>query len=377
MKDLLISVDPGFDSMKVIANGIAFKFPFNAVRTDEAMISNFAIQDDFIMYRDDLGATYRVGSYAREMIFDKKTADPSELTDFYTEDRFLTEEFKVGLRCAIAMAINSTGLYADQADLNIYLMLALPHACRQQFAASLVGSAVGQHKFALRIGNAPIKDFSYTVTNDHVFTISQTIAAILGETSDIDGNIADDKFKYLSDGPTLVIDGGYYTTGIVMVSRGGSVDDAMTESNTDFAMKNVNMAVVEAVKAHRPDLRHYMIEYMLDTGNTKIKYMNAETKKAETLDIRNIRKEKIAKICQGLIQHLNERYNDLLDINYVLVTGGTGAKFYPHLSRYYEEHGIMDKEHMLLTGCELGDKKLSIEYAIAIGGYKGLRGSIA
>ena len=31
MQDLLIAIDPGFDSMKVVANGRVFKFPFNVV----------------------------------------------------------------------------------------------------------------------------------------------------------------------------------------------------------------------------------------------------------------------------------------------------------------------------------------------------------
>lgn len=374
MKQMFIAVDPGFDSMKVIADGLAFKFPFNAVKTDESSISNFAIQDNFILYRDDNGATYRVGSYAREMLFNNKSG--GDMTDFYTEDRFLSEEFKVGLRSAIAMAINMTGNYDNQNDLDIYLMLTLPHACRQQFASSLVGSAVGHHKFALKIGNEPSKDYSYTINSKQVFTISQTIAAILGETSDMDGNICDDKFKYLSNGPTLVIDGGYYTTGIVLVSTGGSVDDVMTESNTNFAMKNVNLAVVDEIKKHRPDMKHYMVEYTINSSNSKIKYIHPETKQAEMLDLKTIRKSKIEDVCQRLIEHLNERYNSLLDINYVLVTGGTGAQFYSHLLKYYESHGIMDKDHFLLTSCDMDGKSLSIEYAIALGGYKGLRGTV-
>ena len=33
-KQMFIAVDPGFDSMKVVANVIVFKFPFNVVETD-------------------------------------------------------------------------------------------------------------------------------------------------------------------------------------------------------------------------------------------------------------------------------------------------------------------------------------------------------
>lgn len=34
-KELYIAVDPGFDTVKVIANGQFFKFPFNTEKTDE------------------------------------------------------------------------------------------------------------------------------------------------------------------------------------------------------------------------------------------------------------------------------------------------------------------------------------------------------
>ena len=34
---LFVSIDPGFDNMKVIASGQHYKFPFNAVETDERL----------------------------------------------------------------------------------------------------------------------------------------------------------------------------------------------------------------------------------------------------------------------------------------------------------------------------------------------------
>ena len=34
-KEVYIAVDPGFDTIKVIANGKFFKFPFNTEKTDE------------------------------------------------------------------------------------------------------------------------------------------------------------------------------------------------------------------------------------------------------------------------------------------------------------------------------------------------------
>ena len=83
-KQLFIAVDPGFDSMKVVANGIVFKFPFNVVETDERKMTDYRLRDDFMLYQDSNGGTYRVGQYARELVFDNK----SKVDSFYTEQRF-------------------------------------------------------------------------------------------------------------------------------------------------------------------------------------------------------------------------------------------------------------------------------------------------
>ena len=110
MQNLLIAIDPGFDTMKVVANKQIFKFPFNVIETDERKMTDYRLRDDFILYQDDNGATYRVGQYAREMAFDNKSNDAS----FYTEQRFISSEFQVSLNTAIAMAIERNGLYDSQ-----------------------------------------------------------------------------------------------------------------------------------------------------------------------------------------------------------------------------------------------------------------------
>ena len=373
-KQLLLAIDPGFDNVKVIANGEHFKFPFNAVETDERKMSDYGRRDGFILYKDESGATWRVGQYARGLIFDNKEQQEQaeKMRGFYTEERFISSEFTVGLRAALAMAINKTGMYDDQENLDIRLIVALPHGCRAKFASTIVGVVAGEHSYYMRFDNGPEQAYHFTIQESGVFTISQTIAAILGETSDDDGNIDDDKFFYLSNGPTLVIDGGYYTVGLVPVSRGGSVDDARAESDTEHAMKMVNVAVEKEIASQRPDIKHYSIEYLLAQNDGIVRYL--EGGKAHAIDLAAIRKEKIEDVCDDFIEYLNKKYNNLLDFRYVLVTGGTGACFFPQLLAHYKEMGIMDDEHMLLTSPNVYDNPLPIEFSIAAGAYKGLRG---
>lgn len=374
---LFVSIDPGFDNMKVIANGQHYKFPFNAVETDERKMSDYGRRDGFILYKDESGTTWRVGQYARGLIFDNKEQQKQaeKMRGFYTEERFTSNEFMVGLRTALAMAINKAGLYDCQASLDIRLIVALPHSCRAKFSSTIVGAAAGEHSFFMRFDDSQEKAYRFTIQESNVYTISQTIAAILGETSDDNGNINEQKFFYLSNGPTLVIDGGYYTVGLVPVSRGGSVDDARAESDTGHAMKMVNVAVEQEITSQRPDIKHYSIEYLLTQDDGHVRYL--ENGKARTIDLAAIRSEKIQEVCAHFAGYLNKKYNNLLDFKYVLVTGGTGACFYQQLLAYYKEAGIMDEEHMMLTSPVINDKPLPIEFSIAAGAYKGLLGKIS
>jgi hypothetical protein len=312
-----------------------------------------------------------VGQYAREILFDDKRA----IDNFYTEQRFISDEFQVGLNTAIALGIEKNGLYDQQENLRIHVIVALPHACRNAYAPTIIGSATGTHQFSLRCGQGELKFFRYTIRDGDVYTVSQTIAAILGETSDDEGDLDEDKFYYLSNGPTLVLDGGYYTMGMVVVSRGGSVDEAKTESNTSFAMANVNALVAEAVRSKRPDIHHYAVEYLLSKDEGTIRYM--EDGRAATIDLKKIREEKLAEVCSDLIGYLNQKYDNLLDFRYVLATGGTGASFYEQMLTHYKAANLLDAEHFMLTSGLLYGEKHPIEFAIAVGAFKGLKGLAA
>ena len=373
MNKLYVAIDPGFDTMKVVANGVVFDFPFNAIETDERKMNDYGIRDSFLAYKDEVGTTWRVGEYARELIFENKNTAAESIQDFYTESRFISEEFKVGLRTALALSLEKVGLsHADPCE--IYLMVALPHACRSRYADTIIGSAAGKHRFSLRTGTEAEKNFSFTIEESNIFTVSQTIAAILGETSDDDGSINLEKFHLLSEGPTLVLDGGYYTFGIVPVSRGGSVDDTKTESDTHHAMKNVNLAVSKALQDKRPDIKHFVLEYMIAQNNGIVRYMEDGT--AKTLDLNLLKQEKVAAVCTDFIAYLNSKYNSLLDYQYLVITGGTGACFFEQISRHYINANILPADHIILTSSELAGESHAPKYAITIGAYKGLRGKV-
>lgn len=373
---LLIAIDPGFDSMKVIANGCHFKFPFCAVETDERKMSDYGGRKGFILYKDHDGATWRVGQYARTLMFENKGAEDTTSAKLYTEERFVSPEAAVGILSAIAKAIDLTGHYEDQGSLDIRLIVALPHSVRNKYASTIVGLVSGAQRFYMTFNNEPEKEYQFTIDERNVMTVSQTIAAILGETSDDNGFINESKYCYLANGPTLVIDGGYYTMGLVPVSRGGSVDDDRAESNTNYAMKNVNLGAAKEIANSRPDITHYAVEYLLSQGETEIRYMDKNQGKIVNIDLSAIRANELQTVCSRFIRYLNKKYNNLIDFRYILVTGGTGAAFFDQMLAYYKGTGLMDDEHMLLTKPVVSGRELPIEFAVVVGAYKGLRGKL-
>lgn len=376
-KEVYIAVDPGFDTIKVIANGKFFKFPFNTEKTDEKKISNMTVADDFILYRNKDNETWRIGQYARELIFEKKDSSDIEekMKSFYSEKRFVSDEFTIGLRTAIAMAVSELGLYDEINNINIFIMVALPHSVRDNYSTQVKSILCGNHDYFVKIGKEPEEEYTYIIEEDNIFTVSQTVASILGETSDDDGNIDEDKFYYLSDGPTLVIDGGFYTIGEVAVDRGGSINEEKTFSDTEHAMKNINMEIAKELEDQRPDIKYYVIEYLMTKNDGKVKYLNDG--KADIIDLNILKKDKIKEMSYRFIESLNKKYNNLLDFNYVLVTGGTGACYYDYLKEYYVGKGIVEEDRLILTNNILNGKAFNIEFAIAAGAYKGLKGKVA
>lgn len=109
-------------------------------------MSDYGTRDGFILYKDDSGATWRVGQYTRGLIYDNKVQKNQD----------------------------------EQASLDIFLILDLPHAIRAKYMATVVGLLAGEHFFYMTFGNGHERRFCFKIRESHIFTVPQTIAAILG-----------------------------------------------------------------------------------------------------------------------------------------------------------------------------------------------------
>lgn len=375
MKKLSIGIDPGFDSVKITIENVLFKFPFNAIQTDESKFIKHAVNNNLYIYRNNEMRTWRVGEYARQYIYETKDKAEimQEMKSFYSKDRFTKPEFKITLETAIVLALmkyqeaNPEFSLEKLNEYEIVSIIALPHAIADEYRSIIIDALAGEHNFELKIGNNDYKRFKFNLEEKNIGTISQTLSALISITTNDEGYELEEHQNILK-GPSLIIDGGYYTVGIVQINEGDILPD-LTESNTNFAMQNVYERIEKALAGKRSDIRSYNIEYLLKKYDGVLKYKTPENK-VEVLDLKELRKEKIKEVCEMFTQYLNDKFDNLLDVKYLVLTGGTGAEFYEYIKDYYTKNGTLEENNILLTEGVINNKPWSCEYAISVGAYK-------
>ncbi len=383
-----IAVDPGFSSLKVVCEGHIFELP-------QEVIENTGNEDLFVADKKEtyaaaeyLGKTYIVGEYARKLLLEDNRqnvmdVNASVLNDF---ERFSTVYFEVSIMTAIGIALvkyceftqSSDGqdpiTVEDLKDCDICLAIAIPHAVYAQGKAGPAGimrqRVYGQKQFTLELSDATYNlDFTLRPDIGYKFQ-SQVIAALLGTLYDeydmtMDLLDTDDKAK-----PILVIDGGYKTVGIFKLSQVDSVEEA--ESNANFAMALVDEKVAALLaQKGRSDIKPYNIQELYNTKE-EIAIMDRDTGEAVMSTINEERNEIIKEYCAIMIDYLREKYNNLLPIKQILITGGTGAAYYETFVNYINTTPEMAhlRGKVKLAEYQFMGKEVSPVHAIVVGLYK-------
>jgi len=171
-----------------------------------------------------------------------------------------------------------------------------------------------------------------------------------------------------------VIDGGYKTVGLFMLTQAQKVSEA--ESNTEYAMGNVHKEVAKLLREdYGRDIEPYQIPYILNEEGGKINCLVTEadgTQTVETVDVQEMVLASEEALCEKLIAYLNEKFDKLLDIKQIIITGGTGSAYYNHISNYMKEKRKNLKDSVILTDYKFKGKAIDPVYAIALGMFKTL-----
>ena len=399
IKDIAIGIDPGYDSTKVCINGVLIKVPNNVVditgHAEDFLTLGEKKAPGFLSSSYVVGKQYLVGELARKSVREKENRErfmnKTDIMDSY--DRFETIDFEVNLMTVIGYALvtyakltmendwkpemkivydEAKNMYRipDLKNFRIVVGVALPNDAVDAAWPSIERMITRDHNYEIETADG-VWSLGFSVPKGHCTRSSQVICALLGIASDDQGYIGKDS-GILKNLPTVVVDGGYKTVGLFMLTQAHKVSAA--ESNVDYAMGNVHKEVAKCLRDDygRKNIEAYQIPSILEEDNGVVIY-KSEKGNTASVQIKDMILQKEKELCNGLIDYLNHKFEDLLDVKQIIITGGTGAAYYNHISAYMNEKRSHLKNKVLLTDYEFNGKKIEPVYAIAVAMYKSLR----
>lgn len=406
-ENLVIAIDPGYDSAKVCVNGVLTKIPNNVLditgHSSEFLTLGDKRESGFVCSRYIPDKEYLVGEFARKSIMERKVRS-DEMVKYQMMDsyqRFQTKDFEVNFMTVMGIAIINYVKKAKKSNfgsvldfkkipetgkikvtglnmLRVIVGVALPNDSVEESWIYIRNFLVGKHNYTIEMGDG-IYELEYEIEPTHTMPASQVICAFLGLASD-DNGVINQNSPILRKLPALIIDGGYKTVGIFMLTKANKVAEA--ESNMDFAMGNVHKRVAYRLQKDygRENIEAFTIPSIIENDEGIVNYIipakDGSKSKMASVNINELIAEEEYALCKGMIDYLNEKFEDLVDVKQIIITGGTGAAYYNHINAYMDEERNLLSDSLVLTNYDFLGKELEPVYAIAVGMYKTLQNQI-
>lgn len=390
LKPLIVVVDPGFSALKIIVNKHMYSIPSDVIDMTKNMdeYKEFSSFDSTMVLSECIeGRKFVVGEQTRKIRKSEKYQAEFDLkkSAMESEARFDTDDFEAQMLTALAYGIINYSQekdvnmnVSDLSDYDIFVGIPLPHAYYESAFDKVKRIIEGSHEFDITIGDTK-HHINFTIGKNRTVCHSQTMCLLLSESLDDEGNMIPTRKHYYDDLPALILDGGYGTFGIVEISEGYRIGLDKQESNTTFAMRNVNEIVAERINAKtkgHPEIKEYNLEDIYKSNKSIIRYLDKSGSEeiVNTVDANIIRSEVIDEISEDLIKHICSTHGDLLHIEQIIIGGGTGYAYAEKIKEFAEHKRGLRKVH--LTDNTLDGKPIEPVYAVAAGMYKYAAGAV-
>ena len=346
-KRIDFAMDGGFSGNKMCLNGDFVQIPFSVVDITNKSQEKWGeayLNDDYICGTVD-GRKYLVGQAAKvSLAYDGGNSEEGRDMDaFSTMARYTMDIFKPALEIFIANGLYwycTAGSGKDKGycieDLDSYELVvgnALPHSDVKKLAPVvkdyLTGKKKGKHSVILKVGDGDEVEINYTV-KAALFN-SQTSCCLVNEVYDEKGGkiAGDSLYNHL---PALVIDGGYKTMGKFYMRRDHTIVGGV--SNIEYAMLNVNSLVAQKISEKSPGFKDYMVDERIE-NDAVVRYL--EEGVCKEIDVKQVKDEVMKDVVERYIAELLKSHDNLLDVETILIAGGTGAAYYPYIKEYCEK----------------------------------------
>ena len=323
-----VALDIGYSAVKGFSNNMIYSFPSYCRKMTNQMLSFGDTNKTDIMYKDnETGEQWIVGAAAQEMITSDETRD--SIAELYGRNRYFSDIFKVISRVGMGIGM-LTNQYDTPNGKKLVVQTGLPPAYLKTDTPYLKEALAGHHNFSIKIGNKSWVSLEYDLDEDSIFVMPQPMGTLLSISTDNSGKTIPEAAKYFKSS-MLIFDPGFGTLDVFNI-RNKMIES--TETFDNLGMKRVMQETSNMIldKFHQ-EVPVPAMQKLLTTG--EVKCFNRKERKTTMNDFSDLLEKASEKVCYEALQKVDNIYNNLIDHDYLVVTGGTGDAWKAMITEYY------------------------------------------
>ena len=325
-----IALDIGYSGVKGMSPNMVYCFPSYARKLgNQAMLSWGETNPNDILYKDEDGIIWNVGQSAQAMI---KSDDANEsLQSLFGRNRYFSPMFKVLARTGLGIGMIANE-FGNPNGKTLALQTGLPPAYLKSDVRYLKEVFSGHHQFELKVGSGQWQKFSFDLDNDNIRVIAQPMGSLISASLDNNTVLTPEAHKYLAQN-VLVFDAGFGTLDIYSV-RNRRVESC--ESYDDIGMKAVLSQTADLIfKKHNVEIPVHAMQKCLQDGFVKV--LDRRLMEATNEDFSEELEIATKNVCHEALERIKQTYNYLIDYDYLLITGGTGAAWQELITEHFSK----------------------------------------
>lgn len=317
----IVALDGGYSSVKGLSENTYCCFPSYAKRVDGVDIVGRLNPTDIILTDHKTGKMWVVGAYA------ENTMNHNDIQSTTDESLYTRYRYKSDIYRAIMTTGLGIGLFRTDIDDNVTICVqtGLPSGYIKKDAKDLRAVLAGDYDFTLRIGDE-CKDFKFRLESENIGIMEQPRGTLANIVYDKDGHIIPEK-KDILNSNTIIMDDGFGTEDIFAFLSGSNIKDdhPRQKTYTDTAMKAVFEAVVVRInEKYDTAFKVFELQKFLKRGTIPVLDRTQDAIATTEVKFIEMLEEYNRKLCTKSIHRLLDDYDNLLDYNYLIITGGTG-----------------------------------------------------
>lgn len=349
-----IGLDIGYSAVKGFSPNNLFCFPAFAKKQGDVVSVAKADSTD-IQYRNSTGEVWNVGESAQNM----SSTNDSELAVF-GRTRYFSEMYRVISEVGMAFGMLKNK-FGDPSGKEIYIQTGLPPEYRKSDTPDLIEVLSGEHEFDIRIGERDWIHFKFTIASDHVGVIDQPMGTLFSISTNPTGRPAKEARKYFSSN-LIIIDAGFGTLDIYNIANGKIITKPETVDN--MGMKQVfKQTIRDIMDKYKKELTIMDMQKVLLSGEIHVFEKKNGRPVSKKVSVANILEKNSKEVCEAAIARICNTYNNLVDHDYLIITGGTCAAWKDYIKEYFNDMETLE----ILSGAQ--NDNLSAVFANVRGYY--------